>query len=436
MALIFILLSFYGAIVHAATVQTGSENQKPAILAEIESEIGDDYVIKPHDLLKVDKIWVENKDVLSAELKERGLVVKSLQVGTSFVRIGHELKFFKVYPAGSRHNFLVWSELSRKNFKGLTVSRCGYSLCAYGILEKLSDYLTILKYARQYHAPLTMAVTSKPELQTEIKKYIAGVLREHGQTPQKIIFSDKWRSFYKSLTTTDFLKNELQYLGVELITQDNVTQLADNIEVTVQIVEMNKNFVRKLGISWPTQYQGQIIDLKNLRATPSFEVALNAAENSGEAKVLASPKLSCRSGKEAEFFAGGEFPVKVQTVRSSHLEWKRYGIGLKLKPQVDPLGQLNLQIDTEVSSVDFSLKVDDMPAVQVSRVSTFFDLINNKTISLSGLLRNESSQNAEGLPFLQNLPVIGSLFKSQNFIENKTEMVVFVTPHLINTENE
>jgi pilus assembly protein CpaC len=412
----------------------------PAVIApelndEVQTELGEDYLIKAQELTKVEKVWIENKDILNAEISSKGLIVKSIQVGTSFIRVGRKLKHFHVYPPGSFRREAVWKELVKK-FKGLTVSRCGNNLCAYGLLMRLEDYVTIIKLAKENQAPVIMAVDVKPEIQQEVRRYIAAALREHGQTPQKIIFSDHWKSFYKTFTSNDFLKSEMEYLGVELVTQDNVTQLADNIEVTVQIVEMNKNFMRKLGLSWPTQFQGQVVDLKNIKGEPSFDIALNAAENTGEAKILASPKLACRSGKEAEFFAGGEFPVKVQTVRSSHLEWKRYGIGLKLKPLLDPLGQLNLQIDTEVSSVDFALKVDDMPAVQLSRVSTFFDLINNKTISLSGLLRNESSQNAEGLPFLQSLPVIGSLFKSQNYIENKTEMVVFVTPHLINTESE
>ncbi len=123
-------------------------------------------------------------------------------------------------------------------------------------------------------------------------------------------------------------------------------------------------------------------------------------------------------------------------MRSNHIEWKRYGISLKLKPLVDPFGQLNLQIDTEISSVDNSVKVEDLPGVLVNRVSSYFDLVNKKTISLSGLLRTETAQNAEGLPYLQKIPILGELFKSKNFLENKTELMIFVTPQLINPESE
>ncbi len=402
---------------------------------EIYLEIGEDYLIKPQELLKIEKVWIENKSVVVANLKDRGLTIKSLQTGSSYVRIGNQLRLFRVFPAGIRRQHELWQTIAATKFKGLTVNYCGFQLCAYGLLEKLEDYLSILKFARENKAPVLMAAEITPEAQREVRKHVADVLRENGLTPQKLIFSKPWRSFYKPSAASDD-KKVLSFLGVEMINQENVTQLADNVEVTVQITELNKSFLQKYGLTWPSQYQAQLVDFKNLQGPAGIDLALNAAEATGEAKILASPRLACRSGKEAEFFAGGEFPVKVQNLRSSHLEWKRYGIGLKLKPQLDPVGQLNLQIETEISSVDQSLKVDDMPAVHLSRVSTFFDLINNKTIALSGLLRNETGQNAEGLPFLKNLPILGSLFSSRNYIEHKSEMIVFVTARLINTESE
>lgn len=403
---------------------------------EIQTEVGEDYFIKPQELLHVEKVWIEDKSVLVAQGKDRGLVIKSLQAGQSFVRIGNRLKLFRVLPAGSRRQLELWRELAATKFKGLTVNVCGQKICAYGLLEKLQDYLYILKLAREHRTPVLMAADVSTEAQREIRTHIAEALRENGLTPQKIVFSKPWRSFYKTSSLNDRTERVLHYLGVDLVYQENVTLLADNVEVTVQIAELSKSFLRKYGLTWPSQYRAQLTDFKNVQGSPSIDLALNAAEASGEAKILASPKLVCRSGKEAEFFAGGEFPVKVQNLRTSHLEWKRYGIGLKLKPQLDAVGQLNLQIETEISSVDQALKVDDMPAVHISRVSTFFDLINNKTIALSGLLRNETSKNSEGLPFLKSLPVLGSLFSSRNYIEHKSEMIIFVTPRLINTESE
>lgn len=403
---------------------------------EVQTEIGEDYLVRPQELLKAEKIWIENKDILVASLKERGLVIKSLQTGTSYVRFGNQLRLFRVFPVGIRRQFETWQELSKTRFKGLKVNFCGLNICAYGVLEKLEDYFVMLNLAREHRAPLLLSADVSAEAQAGIRSYVASVLRENGLTPQKLIFAKPWRSFYKSSTVSEKLKSTLLYLGVEIQSQENITQLADNVEVTVQITELSKSFLRKYGLTWPSQYQAQLVDLKNVRSSPTIDLALNAAEATGEAKILAAPKLVCRSGKESEFFAGGEFPVKVQNLRTSHLEWKRYGIGLKLKPQLDALGQLNLQVETEISSVDQALKVDDMPAVHISRVSTFFDLINNKTIALSGLLRSETSANSEGIPFLKSLPILGNLFSSRNFIEHKSEMVVFVTPRLINTESE
>ena len=404
-------------------------------IPEVRLELGEDFVVSNLATLNSGKVWIENKDILTAEVKNNQLFIKSHQLGSSYVRFGSHLKLFRVIDIGVKHSELIWQNLT-KRFNGLSVKPCDSYLCAYGKLEHLKDYLSIISSAKKNHAAILMSLTASEDLQNEIRKYISKYLRDRGETPQKIIFSDRWRTYFKTGTVTETLKNDLSGLGVELISLDSASQLADNVQVSVQIVELNKSFIRKFGIGWPDQYQAQVLNFNKMQPTPNFDVVLNAAEGSGQAKILAAPKLVCRSGKEADFFAGGEFPVKVQTVRSTHLEWKRYGIELKLKPQVDSLGQLNLQIDTEISSVDQSLKVDDMPAVQISRVSSYFDMINKKTISLSGLIKNESSENQEGLPYLQNIPILGALFRSKNFVENKSELILFVTPQLINPENE
>ena len=229
-------------------------------------------------------------------------------------------------------------------------------------------------------------------------------------------------------------KKTLHRLGVELYLKPQLAELSDNVEVNVKIVELSKNFYRKYGMQWPSQFNAEILSSGKLKMADSFEISLNAAESSGEAKILASPRLIARNEKEASFFAGGEFPMRVSSHKQSRIEWRKFGISLKLKPKLDSLGQLSLELETEISSVNAALRVDDVPAVQVNKVSSHFDTISGKTIALSGLVRHESSQSLEGLSFLSQIPIIGTLFSSRNFIENKSELVIFVTPKLLSTE--
>ncbi|MGZ3725271.1 MAG: hypothetical protein ACXWQQ_05705 [Pseudobdellovibrio sp.] len=396
--------------------------------SSIHLELGEDITFSTQNL---NKIWIEKKEILTAEIQNSKLVVKTLNPGTSYLRLGSKLKLITVHPLGTDFSRNFW--LKDPDVK---VDYCGLQVCAFGVLTGIKDYFRIMNLAATQKAPLLMGMQVAEPLKKEIRSFISNYLRDHGLSTQKIIFGEVWRVYCHPKNFSLPLKNTLARLGIELVTDNSINEQADNIQVAVQMVEINKNYLKKIGINWPTQLSAEVIDFNKFKTPGSFEVALNAAENQGEAKVLASPKLLCRSGKEADFFAGGEFPVKVSNLHTNHIEWKRYGISLKLKPNVDPLGQLNLQIETEISSVDNSLKVDDLPAVLINRVSSFFDLINKKTISLSGLIRSEEAQNSEGLPYLQKIPILGELFKSKNYLENKTELMIFVTPQLINNESE
>lgn len=279
-----------------------------------------------------------------------------------------------------------------------------------------------------------MALDTTPVVQQKINLYIENNIRESGLTPLKVNFSRPWRVQFNSKDAAETYTYNYQKLGILASTNLQKIDIADNVRVSVHITEVRKDFGRTLGIKWPDTYAAQIIN-NQFSAENSFAVALQAKESSGEAKILASPNLICRSGKEAEFFAGGEFPIKILNYKIQDIVWKKYGIMLKIKPQVDATGQMSLQLDTEVSSIDKSRSVDNIPALFTNKVSSHFDLVKSKTIALSGLIKNETGRSSDGLPFLSQIPILGSLFSSKDFMENRTELVIFVTPELMKNES-
>ena len=151
-------------------------------------------------------------------------------------------------------------------------------------------------------------------------------------------------------------------------------------------------------------------------------------------RVLARPNLLCRSGKEAEFVAGGEFPIKIFNYRQQDVVWKRYGIVLKIKPKADASGRISLGLETEVSTIDPAHTVDGIPGMLTNRVASYFDLTRPRTIVLSGLLKNEDSVHNAGVPGLSGLPILGPLFGSKEWKENRTELVIFVRPSIVSEE--
>jgi pilus assembly protein CpaC len=160
---------------------------------------------------------------------------------------------------------------------------------------------------------------------------------------------------------------------------------------------------------------------------------LEALEQNGTATVLAEPQLSTRSGYKATFHAGGEIPYSVASVNGVTVQFKPYGIRLDIEPRVARSGAIRAVIDSEVSSIDNSVSATNGPALLTRRTRTEFNVKPGETIVLAGLLQRTNSTDTDGVPFLGNIPVLGALFRSKRFQNKETELVVLVTPHLVDS---
>lgn len=424
---------------HSRALQNALNHNINSQSHQIHIELGEDYFLTK----KFNKIWIENKNLIVARIKKNKFYLKTLKIGTTHFRLDNTLYKVVISPLGSKKTYADWKNLVNK-FVGLNVDYCAHYVCLKGILYRVHDYERIIDHIDKNDAKIYLALNVDPSIAIALQKIISAHLRSKGLTPLKIhlpvrkfkqqstLQSDLWKIFYTKVKYKTENESKLTALGLHLEYLPQTTDVADNIKVAVKIVEITKNFERKLGVRWPDSYQAQVINGSHINGENTFDLAIQAAEKAGEAKILASPNLICRSGKEADFFAGGEFPIKVLNLRSKEILWKRYGIGLKLRPLIDPLGQMSLHIESEVSTLDRSITVDDVPAIHSNRVSSFFDLTSSQTIAISGLIKSEISENSEGLPFLKNIPILGALFRSKNFQSNKSELVIFVTPELMN----
>ncbi len=393
------------------------------------TELGEDYILKG----KTSKIWIENAKVLSAVSTSAGLTLKTNSVGQSLIRQNNDLIKVLVVPTGSRKTYQDWLRLSQK-FVNLSVAFCDDVVCLKGKLFRLEDFKKLIELIEKNESSLYFALNVDEELRRQLNLWFENRLRESGLTPMKIMYGQPWRLNYSAKESASDYKAAVKRFGVLAVENKQKIDIADNIHVEVKITEIKKDFGQNLGLKWPSQYNAQIVSDHAAFTDPILAV-LNAHETTGDIKVLASPNLVCRSGKEAEFFAGGEFPIKVLNFKFQDIVWKKYGIMMKLKPTVDAIGQMSLGIESEISSIDTSRSVDGIPALFTNRVSSFFDLIESKTIALSGLIKNEVSKNSDGLPFLSQIPVLGLLFSSKEFKENKSELVIFVTPTLMKSES-
>ncbi len=170
----------------------------------------------------------------------------------------------------------------------------------------------------------------------------------------------------------------------------------------------------------------------------SLEATIAALKSRGEFKSLAEPNLLALEGQEASFLAGGEFPFPVIQGASTGgmtIVWKEFGIRLNFVPRVTNTGSIRLAVEPEVSSLDFAngLTISGfrIPSILSRRAKTEVELRPGQHLAIAGLLDNSILSKVEKIPILGDIPILGALFRSKDAKQNRTELLVIVTPHIV-----
>lgn len=246
--------------------------------------------------------------------------------------------------------------------------------------------------------------------------------------------------------------------------------LRSMVYIDVKVLEVKKTSLEQIGVNWddftggPTfGYLGDFITNDTFRSTEAptvgdmEDLALPLAVGSGNvflgmstllrstidllksrgyARILAEPKLTCRSGGEAEFLVGGELPFPVTNqLGAVNVIFKQFGIILKIAPVADADGYIAAQLEIEVSNPDFAQTVDGLPSFVNRRTATEMNVRSGETMVISGLVDSRDSKNVDKIPFLGDVPILGELFKSRGFANDQTDLVVFVTPAIVDPEH-
>ncbi len=164
--------------------------------------------------------------------------------------------------------------------------------------------------------------------------------------------------------------------------------------------------------------------------------AIRALERDGLVRTLAEPNLTATSGETAKFLAGGEFPIPVvDTQGQLSVTFKEFGVGLAFTPIVMSEGRINLKIETEVSELTntgaVTLSNIQIPALKKRQAKSTVELPSGGSIAMAGLISDDVRQNVDGFPGLKDVPILGTLFRSRDFIRQETELVVIVTPYTV-----
>ena len=253
------------------------------------------------------------------------------------------------------------------------------------------------------------------------------------------------------------------------------TSNASQIQLEVRVAEVNRNKLRDYGTSFYSVPQGGTTGYVNSGGGPTsvdkatigqtaaaleglIQPALNlflfnrqistaamlrVLRQEGAFRELAEPNLIAMNGQQASFLAGGEFPVPVlQTGNGNNgitIIWKEYGIRLNFKPTIIEEDHIRLELEPEVSTIDFNNGVRFngfvVPALRTRRAKTGVELRDGQSFALAGLLDNSETKTLSRIPIVSDIPVLGNLFKSKTFEKKETELMFFVTAHMVKPVN-
>ncbi|HEY3893225.1 MAG TPA: type II and III secretion system protein family protein [Bradyrhizobium sp.] len=242
----------------------------------------------------------------------------------------------------------------------------------------------------------------------------------------------------------------------------------DQVMLKVTVAEVARSIVKQMGIDLNASlnYGNTVVTFNNANpftangqplvggnalttafgSTPSVKATLRAMESAGVVRTLAEPNLTAISGEAATFIAGGEFPIPTgvtcQTTAAGSvgqcapsIAFKKFGISLNFTPVVLTEGRISLHVMTEVSEVsnDNSISISgiSVPSIKTRRAETTVEIPSGGSMAMAGLIQQQTKQAINGLPGLSTLPVLGTLFRSRDFANNQTELMVLVTPYVV-----
>ncbi len=302
---------------------------------------------------------------------------------------------------------------------------------------------------------------------------------EKGQTSATTYTLAVQRSAASVTGTTDSLPAYQQARDAALATAAEKAPVSDTatvnvrshtVQVAVKVVEFNRSVLKQAGLNifstranssgfsfgvfTPTSLtkstfgsDGSIATEANNPLAQAFSLLLNFGkagvglnvgflEGNGMARVLAEPTLLAMSGQSASFLSGGELPVPVpQGLGTTAIEYKPFGIGLTLTPTVLSNERIVLKVAPEASDLDYtnslSLGGVAVPAITTRRADTTVELGDGESFIIGGLVSRTTTSNADKIPLLGDLPILGTFFKQSKYQMNEKELVIVVTPHLV-----
>jgi pilus assembly protein CpaC len=238
------------------------------------------------------------------------------------------------------------------------------------------------------------------------------------------------------VTVAEVQRSVIKQMGIDLSAKLNVGNSVVTFNNTNPFTANNGPLVGNNGV------------LGQFGTNPSVQATLRAMESAGLVHTLAEPNLTAISGESATFISGGEFPIPTgvtcQSTTSGAIgqcvqtvSFKKFGISLNFTPVVLTEGRISLRVMTEVSEVSSENALQGgvggttIPSIKTRRAETTLEIPSGGSMAMAGLIQEQTKQAVNGMPGVDQLPVLGALFRSQDYVNHETELMVMVTPYVV-----
>ena len=260
--------------------------------------------------------------------------------------------------------------------------------------------------------------------------------------------------------------------GADKVVNSIVVKGRDQVMLKVQVAEVRRDIIKQMGVdlSASMNYGTAVVNFNNsspftalngplvpgnglqassiVKGLPTVTATMRAMESAGLVRTLAEPNLTAISGESATFISGGEFPIPTgvtcQTTTSGAIgqcvqtvSFKKFGISLNFTPVVLSEGRISLRVMTEVSEISSENALQGgaggttIPSIKTRRAETTLEIPSGGSMAMAGLIQQQTKQAINGLPGVDSIPIFGQLFRSQDYVNNETELMVMVTPYVV-----
>lgn len=416
-----------------AESRTNQETEKPPIILEL----GEQRVLRTPGLLR----YSISGNCIRYTRSAKNLLIKAIKPGSATAYLetqsdsrteSTEIIPIRVVKSSAQYPTALLEQLS--GLSSLEVIRTGGQFVLRGTLdaqqEKEAKRLALIR--ERFPQTIIDEVEISESWKNSSQNTMAEIIEAYPEVQIRWIENQPWvTGSVSNAEIASSLSRRLKIIQPLVRTQiQSFSNKESTVYLRVYLLEVSKEQLGEWGVEWPARHGGQVsfFQSKAFLQTNKIDVALNALEKRKSLKILSSPELVVKTPGKAELFAGGEMPIRQRSRFNDNVTWKTVGLSLKIETLGIAGAQIRIAVETSLSHFNDTFSNDEIPGVQNNQMKTSVEAQFGKPILLSGLIQDQIQNSTKGLPLLQRIPILGSLFSSDSYLNNMSELVAVLVP--------